>query len=153
MGALITVALAALARMLLTGLFESRGHWLDPWRRVWFHPEREGSLFLEVLLIASFLTTFADLYALPVWVASVLFVAWALHLPTDVLSWIRLRRRPQGTLELHRRGFLLVGLGPLWVRVLVAGLAAGLYLLPTPLRSILNAVMALVACTLQAWLT
>jgi hypothetical protein len=138
-GAVVVTALAALIRGGLTALVESRAHRLDRWRRPWFQPEREVASFFHALLTLSFLNTFAAHYGFSTWFTVVLFVLWALHLPADGWSWLRLRRRPQGTLQLHRRGFLLLDLGPLWLRGVVAALSAAVYLVAGPLRLALDA--------------
>ena len=149
-GALTLVVLAALLRSGLRAALEPAGHRLDRWRRVWFYPERELAQLLVALLILAFLTTFAERYALPGWATAALFAVWALRLPADGWSWFRTRRR--GTLELHQRGFRLLDLGPLWLRALLALLAAAFYLLIPPLRATLNALMASLVAALAAWL-
>lgn len=150
-GALVTAGLAALARWWVTVLLEPRGQRLDRWRRLWFHPERELSFFLEAFLILSFLATFARAYGLSTWVVAGVFVVWALHLPSDTWTWIRVRLRPQGTLALHQRGFFLLDGGPLWLRTVAALLAAGLYLLVPPLRAVLDSLMGFLLSNLRGW--
>jgi hypothetical protein len=145
------MAAAGLARGLLNVALEPLGYRLDRWRRAWFHPEREAGYFVEVLLIASFTVTFAGRYDLPAWVASVIFVVWALHLPADGWSWSRARLRPQGTKELHQRGFLLLDIGPLWLRGALGVLAAGVYLFIPPLRVALDFLMGFLFTSLRAW--
>jgi len=152
-GALLTAGLAALLRAGLTAALEPRGHRLDRWRRRWFHPEREMGSFLEALLLLSFLLAFTSSYALSEWIGGMLFVVWALHLPADLWTWARLRLRPHGTLELHQRGFLLLDVGPLWLRAVVSTLAAAVYILVPPIRFVLNAGMGFMVARLQQWLT
>lgn len=149
-GALTLVVLAALLRSGLRAALEPAGHRLDRWRRVWFYPERELAQLLAALLILAFLAVFAERYALPEWATAALFAVWALRLPADGWSWVRTRRR--GTLELHQRGFRLLDLGPLWLRALLALLAAAFYFLIPPLRAALNALMASLVAALAAWL-
>ncbi len=149
-GVLALVVLAALLRSGLRAALEPAGHRLDRWRRTWFYPERELAQLLAALLILAFLAAFAERYALPEWATAALFAVWALRLPADGWSWVRTRRR--GTLELHQRGFRLLDLGPLWLRALLALLAAALYLLIPPLRAALNALMASLVAALAAWL-
>lgn len=136
-GALVTAGLSALARWGITVALERRGHHLDRWRRAWFHPERELSRFLECLLILAFLTTFSELYSLPRWAGLLVFALWALRLPADLWTWVRWRLRPQSTLHLHLRGFLLLDLGPLWLRGALALLAAAIYFVVSPVRGFL----------------
>lgn len=131
-------ALAALVRGGLTALVEPRAHRLDRWRRPWCQPERELGLFFQALLILAFLNTFAAYYGLSYWFTGGVFALWALHLPADLWSWLRLRRRPHGTLELHHRGFLLLDLGPLWLRGLVAAASATVYVFGEPVRLALD---------------
>jgi len=150
-GALTLVVLAALLRSGLRAALEPAGHRLDRWRRTWFYPERELAQLLAALLILAFLAAFAEHYALPGWATAALFAVWALRLPADGWSWVRTRRR--GTLELHQRGFRLLDLGPLWLRALLALLAAALYLLIPPLRAALEAVMALLLTNFDRWLS
>ncbi len=149
-GALTLVVLAALLRSGLRAALEPAGHQLDRWRRTWFYPERELAQLLAALLILAFLTTFAERYALPEWAAAALFAVWALRLPADGWSWFRTRRR--GTLELHQRGFHLLDLGPLWLRALLALLAAALYLLIPSLRAALKALMVFLVASFDRWL-
>ncbi len=150
-GALTLVVLAALLRSGLRAALEPAGHWLDRWRRVWFYPERELAQFLAVLLILAFLAAFAERYALPGWTTAALFAVWALRLPADGWSWFRTRRR--GTLELHQRGFRLLDLGPLWLRALLALLAAAFYFLIPPLRAALKALMVFLVASFDRWLS
>lgn len=152
-GALVIWALAGLVRGGLTAVLERRGHRLDPWRRVWFHPERELGLLLEALLIVAFVATFVRLYGLPGWVTPALAGAWALQLPVDLWNWLRTRGRPRGTRQLHERGFRLLDLGPLWVRAAVVLLAGGFYFLLLPLRAALNWLMTIILAGLQGWLS
>lgn len=152
-GALLTVAVAELARAGIVAALEPRGHRLDRWRRVWFHPERELAFFLEAFLILAFVANFVARSALPAWTTPLLVGLWALHLPADCWSWLRTRRRPHGTRQLHERGFLLLDLGPLWLRVVEVGLAAGLYLLLPPLRALLDTMMGFILASLQRWLS
>lgn len=146
-GALLVWAVAALVRVGLTALLEPRGHWLDRWRRVWFHPERELGRLLEAFLIVAFVAGYFSHYALPAWGAIVVAGVWALHLPADTWSWLRLQRR-RDTRALHERGFLLLELGPLWLRVGVTALAAALYLLPG-VRPALNTVVNVLVAILE----
>ena len=60
-GGLLVWALAALLRAGLAALLELRGHRLDRWRRVWFHPEREAGRLLEALLVVAFVAGCARL--------------------------------------------------------------------------------------------
>src|SRR3990167_7240557 len=122
-GALVVWAVAALLRAGLTALLERGGHRLDRWRRVWFHPERELARLLEALLIVAFVAEFVRHYDLPGWTTPLVAAVWALHLPADLWSWLRLRRQPRGTRQLHERGFLLLDLGPVGLRgaVVLAG--------------------------------
>ena len=46
---------------------------------------------------------------------------------------------------------VLLNLGPLWLRVLLAGLAAGLYFVVTPLRTGLDRIIGFVIAHLDAW--
>lgn len=150
-GALATTVLAGLSRAAVTAGLETRGHRLDRWRRVWFHPEREMAFLVEALLILSFLAVFLRRYAFPLWVAPTLVALWALHLPADLYSWLRARRRPEDTRELHERGFLLLDLGPLGVRVAVVAVAAGLYFWFPPVRAIFEGLMTLILASFQRW--
>lgn len=150
-GALLVVVLGAVIRAALTALLEPRGHRLDLWRRVWFHPERELALFLETLLIVAFVAGFVRHYALPAWVTPALAGVWALHLPADLWNWFRTRPNPRGTRELHERGFLLLDLGPLGLRAVVALLAGGLYFLVPPLRAGLDTMLSFLLGNLQRW--
>lgn len=150
-GALTVVVLAALVRSGLRAALEPAGHRLDRWRRTWFHPERELAQLLAALLILAFLNAFAARYAVPGWFTPALFALWALRLPADGWNWFRARRR--GTLDLHERGFRLLDLGPLWLRALLALLAAGLYLLIPPLRASLKVLMAFLLAAFAAWLS
>lgn len=150
-GALLVVLLAALIRSLLTVVLEPAGHRLDRWRRVWFHPERDFSRLLEALLIIAFVVSFARTYELPAWVIPVLAGFWALHLPVDFWSWLRMRRSPERTRRLHERGFLLLALGPLWMRAALTLLAATMYFLVVPLRAALDKMMMVVFASLQGW--
>ncbi|MGH9862099.1 MAG: hypothetical protein ACRD35_01605 [Candidatus Acidiferrales bacterium] len=151
-GALLTAGLAALLRAGLIAVLEPRGHGLDRWRRRWFHPEREMGSFLEALLLLSFLLAFSRSYELAWWITAALFPVWAMHLPVDLWTWARLRLRPQGTLELHQRGFLLLDVGPLWLRAVVGALAAALYFLVPPIRFALGTGMGFMVSRLQQWL-
>lgn len=151
-GALGVVLAAAMIRAGITALLEPRGHWLDPWRRVWFHPERELGHLVEALLIVAFVASFARHYALPLWATAALAGLWALHLPSDSWSWLRARRHPPTTRQLHERGFRLLDLGPLWLRALIAGAALGLYLLP-PLRPFFDRLMSVILLTLARWVS
>lgn len=148
-GALLVAGLAALARAALTAGLQARGHRLDLWRRPWFHPERECGFFLEALLILSYLMAFATRHFLPLWVGLLLFALWAFHLPADLWTWARLRLRPQGTLELHERGFFLLDVGPLWLRLALGLLSAAFYFLLPPLRALLAAGMNVLLSALQ----
>lgn len=150
-GALGVWAVSALLRAGLTALLELRGHSLDRWRRVWFHPEREAGRLLEGLLIIAFVAGFVRRAGLPLWLALLVAAVWGLDLPSDSWNWFRWRHRPQGTRELHERGFLLLDLGPLWLRAAVLGLAGSLYLLP-PLRAVLDTMMGFILASLDAWL-
>jgi len=150
-GALVVWAVAALLRAGLTALLERGGHRLDRWRRVWFHPERELARLLEALLIVAFVAEFVRYYDLPGWTTPLVAAVWALHLPADLWSWSRLRRQPRGTRQLHERGFLLLDLGPLWLRAVVLGLAGSLYLVP-PLRAVLGTMMGFILASLDRWL-
>lgn len=150
-GALITAGLARLVRAGLGALLEPQGQRLDRWRRVWFHPEREAAFLAESLLILSFVRGIVGRYHLPVWVTPALFTLWALHLPADAWSWFHLRRRPEDTRRLHLRGFLLLDLGPLWLRTLLVPLTAGLYFLIPPLRSVFDRMMAVILASLHSW--
>ena len=149
-GALVTAGLAALIRWWVTVLLERRGRRLDRWRRPWFHPEREVGFFLEALLIVSFLATFTRSYGVPTWGALALFVVWALHLPADSWTWVRVRLSPQATSTLHQRGFFLLDCGPLWLRAAGGLLAAGSYLLAPPLRAVFDLPMGFLVASLQA---
>jgi hypothetical protein len=151
-GALLVWAGAALLRAGLTVLLERGGHRLDRWRRVWFHPERELARLLEALLIVAFVAAFVGHYHLPVWTTFLTATVWALHLPADLWNWLRLRRQPQGTRQLHERGFLLLELGPLWLRGVTLGLAGSIYLVP-PLRAALNTMLGMILGSLDVWLT
>ena len=150
-GALVVWAVAALLRAGLTALLERGGHRLDRWRRVWFHPERELARLLEALLIVAFVAEFVRHYDLPGWTTPLVAAVWALHLPADLWSWLRLRRQPRGTRQLHERGFLLLDLGPVWLRAALLLLAAGLYFLP-PLGAALGRMMRFLLGILQGWL-
>ena len=152
-GALLTAGWAALLRAALTAALEPRGHRLDRWRRLWFNPEREMGSLLEALLLVSFLLAFTRVYELSWWITAALFPVWALHLPADLWTWALLHVRPQGTLELHQRGFLLLDVGPLWLRAVVSALAAALYFLVPPIRFLLDTGMGFMVSRLQQWLT
>ncbi len=151
LGALLVVLLGALFRAVLTVLLEPRGHRLDRWRRVWFHPERELGRLLEVVLILAFVAGFVRAYNLPAWMTPALAILWALHLPADLWSWLRSRGQQTSTRRLHERGFLLLALGPLWMRAAVALLAAAIYFLVVPLREGLDTIVAFVLASLQSW--
>lgn len=151
-GAVVTLGLVALVRAGLRAALEPQGHRLDRWRRVWLHPERELALLLEVILVLAFVFNFVERYALPMWATPVVVGLWALHLPTDFWAWLRCRRHPESTRELHERGFLRLELGPLWLRALVGLVAAGVYLLIPPLRSFLDRMMGVVLAGFERWL-
>lgn len=150
-GAVVVTALAALVRSGLAAALEPAGQRLDRWRRVWFHPERELGLLLGAFLVLSFVVVYGELYRLPGWVTAVLFGLGALRLPGDLWSWFRTRSNPRGTRQLHERGFLLLDLGPLWLRGAVALAAAGLYFLLLPLRTVLDTLMAWLLTGLAGW--
>jgi len=150
-GALVVWALAALLRAGLTALLEPRGHRLDRWRRVWFEPERELGLLLEALLVIAFVATFARRYDWPAWAGVAVAGLWALHAPVDLWNWLRWRGRPRSTRGLHERGFLLLDLGPLWLRAAVAALAAALELLFLG-PAFLDRLMTFLLAGLEQWL-
>lgn len=150
-GALFTMTLSALVRAGVTAALEPQGHRLDRWRRVWFHPERELAALLEVLLILAFVASFVARYSLPAWVTPALVSVWALHLPADLTNWLRSRRHPHGTRQLHERGFLLLDLSPWWLRAAGLLVAAGLYILLPPLRAVLDRMMGFILTSLQRW--
>ena len=150
-GALVVWAMSGLLRAGVTALAEPRGHRLDRWRRVWFHPERELGRLLEGLLVIAFVVSYVRRSGLPLWPAVVVAAVWGLDLPADFWNWFRWRRRPQRTRELHERGFLLLDLGPLWLRAVVLGLAGSLYLVP-PLRAALDTMMGFILASLDRWL-
>ncbi len=150
-GALVVWAMSGLLRGGLRALVEPCGHRLDRWRRVWFHPERELGRLLEGLLVIAFVASFVRRSALPLWPGVVVAAVWGLDLPADFWNWFRWRRRPQGTRELHERGFLLLDLGPFWLRAVVLGLAGALYLVP-PLRAALTTMMGFILASLDHWL-
>ena len=151
LGALLVMALAAAIRAALTAALEPRGHRLDPWRRVWFHPERELAGVPEALLIVAFVARFVRAYELPPWALPLLAGLWALHLPTDFWNWARSRRQPRSTRWLHERGFLLLDLGPLWLRAAVVLFSAGVYFFFSPVGSALDTMMAYLLAGLQGW--
>ncbi|MFQ5777680.1 MAG: hypothetical protein ACE5IP_06695 [Terriglobia bacterium] len=151
-GALVTAVLAALIRSGLTAVLEPWGRRLDRWRRVWFHPERELALLFESLLIVALLATFAARYNLPVWAGAVVVTLWALHLPADLWSWARRHRTGNGTRELHLRGFWLLEVGPLWVRMIVLLLGVVLYWFLPPVRAGLDTLMSFLLTSLEGWL-
>src|SRR3990170_8740622 len=95
-GGLLVWALAALLRAGLAALLELRGHGLDRWRRVWFHPEREAGRLLEALLVVAFVAGCARRYGLPLWLGLGVGALWGLHPPADPWSWVRFRRHPPG---------------------------------------------------------
>lgn len=138
-GALSIAVLTALIRAGLRAALEPIGHRLDRWRRAWFHPERELAYLLEALLIIAFLDVFAYNYQVPLWGTAVVAAIWALHLPADFWSWARVRFRPGSPRALHLRGFRLLDLGPLWLRLAGLALAATLYFLVPSLRRSLSA--------------
>ena len=152
-GALLLAGLAALARAGIVAALEPLGHRLDRWRRAWFHPERELAFFLEAFLVVAYVANFSARYSFPAWATPVLVGLWALHLPADFWSWLRTRLRPQDTRQLHERGFLLLDLGPLWLRAVGVAVAAGLYLLLPPLRAVSDRIMAFLLASLQRWVS
>jgi hypothetical protein len=148
---MMVLAVSALLGAGLRRGLEPQGRRIDRWRRSWFHPERELARLFESVLIVAFVWNFVQRYSLPGWAGLLVFLLWALHLPSDGWDWLRFRRNPSGTRELHQRGFLLLGLGPLWVRAGVAGVAAALYFFIAPLRTSLDRVMGFVIARLDAW--
>lgn len=138
-GALAIAVLAALIRAGLKAALEPLGHRLDVWRRAWFHPERELAYLVEAVLIVAFLDAFAYNYQVPLWGAALVGAVWALHLPADLWSWARARLRPASPRALHLRGFRLLDLGPLWLRLVGLALVAALYFLIPPFRRTLTA--------------
>lgn len=151
-GALLTALAAALVAALLKSLLERRGHQLDRWRRVWFHPERELVRLLEALLILSWLAAYGDRFGLGWGVVLAVYALWALHLVADARSyWPRLSRGARhSTLALHERGFFLLDYGSLPLRVGVAALAAALFFLP-PVRRLLVTMMQPLLASTEAW--
>lgn len=150
-GAVVVAVVSALLRAALTAALERCGHRLDLWRRVWFHPEREVASLVEGFLVVAYVSSFVGHYALPVWVLPAVAGVWGLHLRRDLGTWLRIRLRPHRTRELHERGFLLLDLGPLWLRVPVLLGAAGIYFLP-PLRAASDRIMVFLLTSLQGWL-
>jgi hypothetical protein len=146
----------AVSSLLGAGLrrgLEPHGQRLDRCRRSWFHPEREVAHFVESLLILALVWSVGPRYAWPAALGWSVFLLWALHLPADAWSWIRLQQQPNRTRELHQRGFLLLGLGPLWVRTLVSALAAAGYFFVGPVRTGLDIVMGFVVSRVEGWIS
>lgn len=152
-GALLTAALAVLGRAALVAVLEPRGGWLDRCRRRWFHPERELGSLLEAFLILAFVANFVARFSFPRWTLAVVAAVWALHLPADGWSWFRVGLHPHATRPLHLRGFLLLDLGPLWLRSIVVGVAAGLYFLVPPLRWLCDSMMRFILISLLRWVS
>lgn len=153
LGALLVLGVSSLVGAVLAAGLERRGQRLDRWRRVWFHPERELRSLLEAFLIVAFVAAFVRRYELPVWATAALAGLWALHLPADLWNWLRTRPHPRGTRELHERGFLLLDLGPLWLRITIAGFGAGLYFLLPPVRAVFDKIFGFVLASLHGWLS
>lgn len=135
--ALLVSALALVLRRACWVGLEPLAKRLDRWRRPWFYPERELGWFLTAWLALSLVSAFSLRYALPRWSAWLVFGVWALHVPADLLSWLRTRKRR--ALHLHQRGFRLLELGPLWLRGVIGLAAAAAYLLAPPLQAGLEA--------------
>ncbi|MFQ5927221.1 MAG: hypothetical protein ACE5MH_07280 [Terriglobia bacterium] len=150
-GALATAVLAALVGALLRRGLEPRGHQLDRWRRVWFHPERELARFAEALLVLGWLLAYGERFGFPCGALLAVYGAWTLHLVPDARSYWALHRAPTSTRQLHRRGFFLLDYGPLPLRLALAALAAAAgFLLPLGRRVLVTAIEPLAAVT-QAW--